>query len=162
MVGWQRYRIRGPLEPRRKRHHMSRSVDVEISFERLPSLIKLLRTMQENDIEPLWDGLVWATSNGDYDWERSDPRECLTLLLEMTRTLRRNEDVGLGVTWRSTERRGTLLLMPHSHRLSFSPDFETLTYSAEAGSTGLGWYVDALSAAFASLNPTGIIARDLP
>ena len=141
---------------------MSRSVDVELEFERLPSLVGLLRTMQENDIEPLWDGLLWVTSNGNYDWERSDPSEGLALLLEMTRTLRRNEDVGFGITWRSTERRGTLLLMPHSHCLAFSPDVDTLTDSAEAGSTGLGWYVDALSVAFASLGPTGIIARNLP
>jgi hypothetical protein len=142
---------------------VSRSVDVDLVFEQMPSLASVLRTIRRNDIEPLWDGRLWVTSNGDYDWDRLDPSECRSVLLEMTRTLRRNEDVGFGITWRAFERqRGTLLLIPQSKSLSFSPDFATLTNDAWPGSTGLGWYVDALSVAFASLNPTTITARNGP
>jgi hypothetical protein len=52
--------------------------------------------------------------------------------------------------------------MPQFKSISFTPDFDTLTNDAGPGSTGLGWYVDTLSSALVSLNPTSIAARNAP
>ena len=79
---------------------MSRSIDIEFEFEQMPSLVTLLREIGENDIEPRSNGALWFTSNGDYDWERGDPSECLAVVLAMRRTLGRSESVGFGITWR--------------------------------------------------------------
>lgn len=141
---------------------MRRSVDIDFEFERMPTLANLVRAIGENDIEPCSGGVLWVTSNGDHDWERREPSECRAVMLEMTRTLARNETVGFGITWRSAERRGSLLLMPQFKSISFTPDFDTLTNGTGPGSTGLGWYVDTLSSALVSLNPTSIVARNAP
>jgi hypothetical protein len=139
---------------------VSRSVDIEFEFEQMPTLADVLRTMRLNNIEFFSGGGLWVSTNGDHDWDRRDPRDFLSVMLEMTRTMRRNESVGFGVTWPAADRRGTVLLMPQFKSLSFAPDLDTLTHGDSPESIGLGWYVDTLSSALAHLCPTAIAARN--
>ena len=141
---------------------MTRSVEVNLTFEQMPAFLEILEVVESRGIETQLGGELWVTSDGDYDWDRRPLSDWSSVVSEMTTTFDSKASVGFGVTWPRDMRRGSLLVMPQLRMVSFDPDVETMTRGSAASSVGLGWYLDEMVAIFAPLNPISVLARNEP
>lgn len=137
-------------------------MDVDLTFEAMPALDELLGAIAARGVQCRDGDTVFATWDGDYDWERRTLAEWPVVVAEMGRTFAAGQSVGFVITWPDGVRNGRLLVMPQLRTVSFAPDVGTLSQGSAPSSTGLGCYLDELVTMFAGLDLLSVSASNEP
>ncbi|BCJ43474.1 hypothetical protein GCM10010168_42160 [Actinoplanes ianthinogenes] len=140
---------------------MSRDIDIDFGFSRLPSVREFILALRSRGIVLERGGVLLVSTDGDFTWEDRGVSELNAVVEEMARTVSDGQSVGFKIAWVHQEKRGTIVVMPACNKISFSPDVDTLLRGVDPSSVGVGWYLDELGALLAPFGPTEMTARNV-
>ncbi|MFC4148849.1 hypothetical protein ACFO0M_21550 [Micromonospora mangrovi] len=143
---------------------VSRTCDIDLTFEELPPLSVIVDSLARSSCELSSGSLLsyMDNSNGLFEWKYGRLTDREQILEDLSRSLRAGNSVGFHVSWPDVERAGSVTILPEHKLLSFSPDAETSEASSGLVVPRIGWYWDALVDSLGSLGLTAMAARACP
>ncbi|MFF6999425.1 hypothetical protein ACFY93_31425 [Streptomyces sp. NPDC008313] len=141
---------------------MTRSVDIDLEFQRVLDVGLTVRRLFRSGMNPLVHGEVCYLLNDDglFDWRREQSPDLEGIVSELGQARRDDAMVGISLLFPDSQHGGDFLFHPGRTMISCVLSINPKLLSGSSRFCDIGWYLAHLIPIFAPLGLTEFEARD--